>query len=324
MTAKGVTPSRFPVLAQEEVPLPCAPHFVSSTLRFSQTGIRYIQPSKTKTGAQESLTSTMAFVAYSLSTTGSAARTAWTCPSTQGLGIRLGRGSGGRARAKPVPSSLARWTASMQLSERVNYVVEVPIKSSVALSAGEMLLHERWLSNVPLDQERRATSVQLIADLTSNQLSVGAFGIVGAQIGTAKSDLVQTLVLGDPLYEQGRYAIAEASVRQWRPVVKEKLNVLLKGSGPVFCFTGIDRPGCRELRASTRPRHLAFLSSSGIPALGGPLLSDTDGGPVGSLVVIQSLTEQTAATLFAHDPYAQEGLFAYTLIRGLARVRGAF
>lgn len=273
-----------------------------------------------KLASSRLLAARMAFVSCSLwIKSGTASRVAGSGALVCGL-YEL-RWRGGRRAAVRTYASMSMELQQQKVGEQVQYVVEVPIGASASLSAGVMLLHERWLKNTQAKQ--RSGAVQLIADLSSNRLCVGVFGIISAPAGATKSQMVSMLVSGDPLYEQGLYAVAEASVEQWRPVVKQKLGMLFKEGRSVFSFKGIDKPDSRPLRAETRSSHLQYLSESGMPALGGPLLSQADDGPFGSMIIIESASEATALKFFALDPYAKAGLFEYTSVRSLSRVYGA-
>jgi uncharacterized protein YciI len=83
----------------------------------------------------------------------------------------------------------------------------------------------------------------------------------------------------------------------------------------LFAITCTDKPGAAELRAATRPAHLAHLSAqAGRILLGGPLLSP-EGQAVGSLLVIEAADRAEAEAFAAADPYAKAGLFESVAIR---------
>lgn len=72
-----------------------------------------------------------------------------------------------------------------------------------------------------------------------------------------------------------------------------------------------DRPGALDLRAATRPRHLAFIAAAGDTVkIAGPLFADDGTTPIGSLIVIAAESLEEARAWSARDPYAEAGLFA--------------
>ena len=67
-----------------------------------------------------------------------------------------------------------------------------------------------------------------------------------------------------------------------------------------FAIHCIDKPGSSDLRAATRAGHLAYLEAVRERILaGGPLLG-LDGGPIGSLMIVD-FTDRKAAIAFAAD-----------------------
>lgn len=71
-----------------------------------------------------------------------------------------------------------------------------------------------------------------------------------------------------------------------------------------------DKPDSAELRARTRPAHLAYLLpyAPRILAAGGFLEDDGSAG-TGSLIVFDTEDRAEAERLVAEDPYTQAGLF---------------
>ena len=78
---------------------------------------------------------------------------------------------------------------------------------------------------------------------------------------------------------------------------------------PFFAIHCIDKPDSADLRAATRPAHLAHVHSLGDDVLvAGPLLRP-DGRAMGSLMII-AFEDRDAAVAFAGaDPYHLAGLF---------------
>jgi uncharacterized protein len=93
----------------------------------------------------------------------------------------------------------------------------------------------------------------------------------------------------------------------------------------LFLLRCTDKPDARELRAATRPSHLAYLEErAGMVKLGGPWLDPADGGPLGSLLVIEAESLEAAHAFAAADPYAEAGLFADVQIAPWRLVVGGF
>lgn len=85
----------------------------------------------------------------------------------------------------------------------------------------------------------------------------------------------------------------------------------------LFALICTDKPGKLQLRADTRPDHLAFLQGLNDEkklAFAGPFL-DADGKANGTLSVIEAPDMDAAMALAATDPYAKAGLFANVEIR---------
>ena len=78
---------------------------------------------------------------------------------------------------------------------------------------------------------------------------------------------------------------------------------------PYFAIHCIDRPDSGDLRAATRPAHLAHINTMGTAILvAGPLLRP-DGRAMGSLLIIDFDDRDTAIAYANADPYHQAGLF---------------
>jgi uncharacterized protein YciI len=93
----------------------------------------------------------------------------------------------------------------------------------------------------------------------------------------------------------------------------------------LFLLLCTDRPDARELRAATREAHLAHLAKhTEAVKLAGPWLDEADGGPLGSMLVIEAADIDAAYAFAAADPYAKAGLFAAVEIRPWRRVVGVW
>jgi uncharacterized protein YciI len=83
----------------------------------------------------------------------------------------------------------------------------------------------------------------------------------------------------------------------------------------LFVIACTDKPGAADLRAATRPAHIAHLSAeAGRILLGGPLLSP-EGHAIGSLLVIEAADRAEAEAFATADPYYRAGLFESVQIR---------
>ncbi|MEM7442891.1 MAG: YciI family protein [Pseudomonadota bacterium] len=81
-----------------------------------------------------------------------------------------------------------------------------------------------------------------------------------------------------------------------------------------FIITCTDKPNSRDLRAATRPDHLAYASEFIDKILvAGPTLDD-EGQPNGSVLIMKFDDRAEAEAFCAGDPYAKAGLFASTTI----------
>ena len=93
----------------------------------------------------------------------------------------------------------------------------------------------------------------------------------------------------------------------------------------LFLLLCTDRPDARELRAATRPDHLAYLEAHAAAVrLGGPWLDPADGAPLGSMLVIKAEDLAGAQAFAAADPYARAGLFAQVTVAPWRLVVGGF
>jgi uncharacterized protein YciI len=83
----------------------------------------------------------------------------------------------------------------------------------------------------------------------------------------------------------------------------------------LFAILCDDKPGSLDLRLSTRPEHVDFLTGLGtVLKFAGPFL-DADEKPCGSMLVVEAGDAEAARAIAAGDPYAKAGLFARTEVR---------
>ena len=87
-----------------------------------------------------------------------------------------------------------------------------------------------------------------------------------------------------------------------------------------YVIHALDRSDAGDLRARTRPDHLAYLAGFEV-TFGGPLLDD-DGQMCVSLIVLDVDTREAAEEFAAGDPYAVAGLFERVTITGFRPVVG--
>ena len=81
---------------------------------------------------------------------------------------------------------------------------------------------------------------------------------------------------------------------------------------PLFHFIGLDKKHALETRLQVRPQHLEYARPH--TRLGGPIL-DSDGQPIGSVMIIEAEGLEAAKVLMANDPYAKAGIFGHTELR---------
>jgi len=83
----------------------------------------------------------------------------------------------------------------------------------------------------------------------------------------------------------------------------------------LFALVALDRPNAVEDRMRVRADHLKFLDTLGDSLkLAGPFLNDKGEG-VGSIVIIESESLDTARAVFGRDPYLGVGLFDSVMIK---------
>src|SRR5262245_34758933 len=71
-----------------------------------------------------------------------------------------------------------------------------------------------------------------------------------------------------------------------------------------------DRPGSAELRASTRPAHLEYLTKHKDKLLAaGALINDDGTGGHGGLLIVDTDERSEAERFIAEDPFTKAGLF---------------
>ena len=93
---------------------------------------------------------------------------------------------------------------------------------------------------------------------------------------------------------------------------------------PLFVMYGLDGPQGVEIRRTTRPAHLDWISRHGTKVrAAGPMMSEDGTTPVGSLIIVEANDLTTAQSFFAEDPYSHAGLWARADIRPFNWILGA-
>jgi uncharacterized protein len=83
----------------------------------------------------------------------------------------------------------------------------------------------------------------------------------------------------------------------------------------LHAITLIDRPQAAELRQRVRPVHKEYLARAADRiAFAGPLLADDGTTMVGSLLVIDFDSRESAQAWLAEEPFTRAGLYAATSI----------
>jgi uncharacterized protein YciI len=81
-----------------------------------------------------------------------------------------------------------------------------------------------------------------------------------------------------------------------------------------FHIDASDKPGVRDLRASVRPDHLAFLAENTSRLLAAGAKLDDDGNAFGSVYIVD-VEDRAAAEAFIHsDPYSKAGVFGEIVV----------
>ena len=68
-----------------------------------------------------------------------------------------------------------------------------------------------------------------------------------------------------------------------------------------------DKPGHLQTRLDTRAAHLAYIEKTGIVAMAGPFIEDSQ--MVGTLAILNADSLEAAQAWAAGDPYKAAGLF---------------
>ncbi|MGV8853512.1 MAG: YciI family protein [Devosia sp.] len=78
----------------------------------------------------------------------------------------------------------------------------------------------------------------------------------------------------------------------------------------LFVFIGKDKPNGLEQRLAVRPVHLEHLKSLGNKLVAAGALWDDNDQAEGSVMVLEADSLEAARTIFAADPFVQQGVFA--------------
>ncbi len=77
----------------------------------------------------------------------------------------------------------------------------------------------------------------------------------------------------------------------------------------LFAVICKDKDGALDVRMASRPDHLAFLEGLGNQLKAAGPLTDDNGSPIGSLVIIDAENRREVEAIAEKDPYAEAGLF---------------
>jgi uncharacterized protein len=85
----------------------------------------------------------------------------------------------------------------------------------------------------------------------------------------------------------------------------------------IFAIIHRFKANCAEDRAKARNDHIIHVKGAGdkLKVAGPLLISDTDDGPWGSLIVIQANSFTTAQLFAKNDPYVKSGIVENTSIQ---------
>lgn len=92
----------------------------------------------------------------------------------------------------------------------------------------------------------------------------------------------------------------------------------------LFVMICKDRPGVGlERRMKARSAHLAYLETLGDAVrVGGPMLSDDAGQPVGSIIIVEAESLEAVKAMAAADPYVAADVFETVEIRPFKQTVG--
>ncbi len=89
----------------------------------------------------------------------------------------------------------------------------------------------------------------------------------------------------------------------------------------LYAIICTDKPDHQQVRADTRPAHIAYLEEHAEQiVLGGPLPNEEGTAMTGSLLVLDFADRAAAEAFAAGDPYAQAGLFESVVITPFRKV----
>ena len=91
---------------------------------------------------------------------------------------------------------------------------------------------------------------------------------------------------------------------------------------PYFALHCVDRPDGLQARLAARDAHRAYIQSTGVTKLAGPLL-DAQGEMAGSLLIIEVEDMAAAEAFGAGDPYRTSGVFERVDIHPFRLVLGS-
>jgi hypothetical protein len=84
----------------------------------------------------------------------------------------------------------------------------------------------------------------------------------------------------------------------------------------LYVIMGLDKPGRGKIRDDYREDHLEYLNKAGVHVkMAGPLVSDDNASPIGSMIVFEGATLEEAEAFATGDPYRVARLFDTVIIK---------
>jgi len=84
----------------------------------------------------------------------------------------------------------------------------------------------------------------------------------------------------------------------------------------LYVIMGLDKPGRSKIRDDYREDHLKYLDKAGVRVkIAGPLVSDDNASPTGSMIVFEGETLEEAEAFAMGDPYRAARLFDTVIIK---------
>lgn len=207
--------------------------------------------------------------------------------------------------------------------------------SAAAAGADDVMASDSEETAAPSVDETSSAVPPAVPPAAPSMVSMGVGFVLGhlTVSRTASWADAEAWAAGDPISVADGYA--RTHLHQWAVSNDEALNCPCVGEvQQCFAIHCVDRPGCTDLRASTRDSHLRFLKESGRVVKGGPLLAQPSAGEiasagneeniygvgsrVGTLLIVNGDELAEVHAWAKEDPYSKAELFEVMTVAPLA------